>query len=204
MVEVGRHDALGALAWTVAWYARYEFSGRGSYTTVDGKKAFAVAVRAAISPLTPAVFGVVWFLLYGLNAAGSYVYWRNHAERSRYEWGLLLLLLNLVFNKAWGALFFDMGSPRAAMLDVVLTLASAATVLVFVAIDAHHVGWLAFGLFAPYVLWLLVASLLNARFLINGDSTSAPEEAAQEEYNKAEMTQPSFARYAVTSAHKRF
>ena len=168
-MSVSHTEALGILLWGVAWFAAYEFGGGGGGASMYRPgDAYAARVRRAISPLVPGVFGIVWLVLYALNAVASYHYWRDFARTPQYTWAFALLLVNIVTNKAWSALFFGTRSPTVAFVDILLVLGTAIAILVAMALGANAArsGWLAFGLFAPYVVWLLLATGLNLRFLL--------------------------------------
>jgi len=155
--------ALALVAWGVAWFARYDV---GSPLRSSGNSAkFQSDLRAAIRPLVPAVFGIVWFVLYFTNAAASFFAWRDYDASPRYTYIIALLAANLLLNKLWSPLFFGMRAPRAALVDLLLLLLVTGLLLVALARDARHAGWTAFGLFTPYALWLLVAAVLNVRFI---------------------------------------
>ena len=166
---LSRGEALGVIGWGVAWFARFDMGGRmGSLVTATAAESkYDNDVRKMLGALKPGVFSVVWFILYLLNAIASYHYWRDFEKSAYYTWGIALLAANIVLNKAWVPLFFGARSPRAALFDVILILGTAVTVAVFAALDAHHAhsGWLSAALFAPYVVWLLVATGLNMKFI---------------------------------------
>jgi len=169
---ISRGEALGVVAWGVAWFARYDFGSSSYMNRAQSQEAglYNASVRTAIAPLTPAWFGVVWFLLYLANAAASYHFWRDFEPSTKYTTGIALLAVNVLLNKLWSPLFFGMRRPVAALLDLILVLGSAIWLQYIFGAQAHHAdsGWWAFFLFAPYTAWLLAAGFLNVRFIVTG------------------------------------
>lgn len=103
----------------------------------------------------PWVFPVVWTPLYLLMAVSGWLVWR--------EVGLFIVpfipyLVQLVLNAAWSAIFFGLRRPDLACIEVIaLWLSIAATIVAFAPISA-----VAAWLLAPYLLWVSIASVLNA------------------------------------------
>jgi len=64
----------------------------------------------------------------------------------------------LGLNGLWSWLFFEKRSPRAALVDCALLLATSGAY----AKTARHVDKAAAKLFVPYVGWVAFATLLNA------------------------------------------
>ena len=107
------------------------------------------------------VFAVVWTVLYLAIGLAAWLVWRHDRDPRRRNaltwWGLQLLL-----NAAWPPLFFGAHAPRAALIEIVaLVIAVFITMRQFLAID-RFAGWL----FAPYLGWVLFATLLNGAFVV--------------------------------------
>lgn len=102
------------------------------------------------------VFAPVWTTLYLLMALAAWLVWRRAgwpASRTSLAW----FAFQLVLNAAWSGLFFRLHSLGFAFVELlVLWCAIAATLRSFGRISA-----LAAGLFAPYLLWVAFAAVLN-------------------------------------------
>lgn len=131
------------------------------------------------------LFGAVWSVLYGLISASIILYWWRAEDKPLYTATMILLLVNLVLNKAWSPIFFYPTKrpfvaavlASIALVVLVATLATAVIALVFMVLNAQ---WLPFALILPYPVWLFVAMVLNVIFLVR-----YADEARK--YNKTEM-----------------
>ena len=113
------------------------------------------------------MFPVVWTPLYLLMAVSGWLVWR--------EAGLFVLPfipygVQLVLNAAWSAIFFGLRRPDLAFIEVVaLWLSIAATIVAFAPISP-----VAAWLLAPYLLWVTIASVLNAHGLASQSRPARP------------------------------
>lgn len=103
------------------------------------------------------VFAPVWVTLYVLMAVAGWRVWR----RAGFELGrqaLVVFAVQLGLNLTWSFLFFGLRRLDLAMVEIfVLLVAIIANTVLFWKIDR-----LAGALFAPYVLWVAYAALLNS------------------------------------------
>ena len=103
------------------------------------------------------VFAPVWTTLYVLMAVAGWRVWR----RAGFELGrqaLVVFAMQLGLNLAWSFLFFGLRRLDLAMVEIfVLLVAIIANTVLFWKIDR-----LAGAFFAPYVLWVAYAALLNS------------------------------------------
>jgi benzodiazapine receptor len=108
----------------------------------------------------PATFGIVWTVLYVmLGLALTTIITARGARRRGYA--IAAFVIQLVLNLAWTPLFF--GAHRisgALLLMVVLDAAVIVTIVAF-----YRVRPRAAFLLAPYLAWILFATLLNWQFL---------------------------------------
>lgn len=103
----------------------------------------------------PWVFPVVWTPLYLLMAVSGWLVWR---EAGLFVLPFIPFLVQLVLNAAWSAIFFGLRRPDLAFIEVIaLWLSIAATIIAFAPISP-----VAAWLLAPYLLWVTIASVLNA------------------------------------------
>jgi len=147
---------------TIVWYGFNPFSANSSDAGDPSRRVvFYRAVRDRLPG--PMLFAVVWFLLYGILAVSQYLTYRDlgdlsHANRA---WILALTLLNLLLNKAWYPVFFERRAPGAALAIVIATLITAVIWMIVVLVAGQTTAGL---LLIPYVLWLIIATVLNWKF----------------------------------------
>ena len=107
--------------------------------------------------------GAMWTIIFVLVTVSVYLFYKSAFDTigagAEIDAFTLLLFFNVIFNKNWYSVFFDMGSPGWAMLLLVLTFLTAIGMLVILGIESK---WLEFGLFIIYPLWLVYAGYLNA------------------------------------------
>lgn len=176
----------------VAWFARYECSAT---PRARGAERDAGAYYRALDslPVPGWAFGVVWFVLYALNAGATYAYW----DQARFyvdddddsdDMSDAMSTLSATSTLTDGGNTFDSHyTATLALIAVNLVLnklwsplffgvrAPRAALLVLVGCWGTALGvavlfgvdsqWLSFGLWVPYVVWLSIALYLNARFL---------------------------------------
>lgn len=111
------------------------------------------------------LFGPVWaFIGIAVTFAAAHAWdaMRGAEDRARL---MFLLALNAVLNVAWSALFFTTQRPDLAVADIALLWLSIATIIAFLSRRAPAAAWL----FAPYLLWITIASVLNFEIVrLNG------------------------------------
>lgn len=108
----------------------------------------------------PLAFPVVWAVLYALMAVALALVCAAWGARFRAT-AIVLFVVQLAINLAWTPVFFALHEMKVA-LAVILALDVA--VLVTTALF-WRVRRLAGWLMAPYVLWILFATVLNWQFL---------------------------------------
>ncbi|KAG6544069.1 hypothetical protein Mapa_014486 [Marchantia paleacea] len=103
------------------------------------------------------VFPIMWTTLYVLMGIASFLVWKEGGFRAQ-AYPLAVYALQLVLNLAWTPLFFGLHRPDYALGEIiVLWLAIAGTIYMF--FQVNHV---AAYLLIPYILWVTVATALNA------------------------------------------
>ena len=114
---------------------------------------------AAKPPLSPPawLFPVVWTILYALMGIGAGLIssGQHDAERNR---GLNLMVAQLIVNFFWPLLFFNAQAYGLALLWILLLL----VLVIWMTLEFRKVSPVASILQIPYVLWLLIATYLNA------------------------------------------
>lgn len=112
-------------------------------------------------PWTPPnwAFPVVWSVLFTLNALSGWLVWRAAGADAALP--LAIYGGSLMLNAAWSALFFGRKRMDWALADVA---ALALSILVTAALF-WPISTTAALLQLPYLLWVLIATALNARVL---------------------------------------
>ena len=118
--------------------------------------------KSSLNP-PPWVFGPAWTTLYTMMGISLYrAATRGQRDRLGEEHALSTLLapfaLQLVLNTAWSLVFFGLRRPLAALVTLVVLLASIlATIRAFARVD-RAAAWL----LVPYAAWVAFAGYLNA------------------------------------------
>lgn len=109
-------------------------------------------------PLTPPnwIFGPVWTIIYLMIASSLYLYLRTKPKQHP-EATVMVIVIHLISNFMWTALFFSLQSPLLALLDIfVLDLSLAALIFLF-----QKTNRISAALLLPYGLWVGFATYLN-------------------------------------------
>jgi len=102
------------------------------------------------------VFGPVWTILYALMGIAAGLVW--HAKKTLAHPTLKIYFGQLGLNVIWSLLFFGLRSPLLALIEIIaLWIAIALTIRAFYPISKN-----AAMLLIPYILWVTVATALNA------------------------------------------
>ena len=105
----------------------------------------------------PAVFPVVWTILYILMAVSLWRLWERAPVSRSGGLAVLLFFAQLVLNAIWTPVFFGLHATQAALVIIVVLLGLiAATIAVLRRIDRP-----AAMLLVPYLLWVTYAATLN-------------------------------------------
>ena len=104
-----------------------------------------------------ALFGIVWTILYAAIAIAGWLAWRDGGGlRTLVPWTIQIIL-----NLGWTVFFFAARQPGWAFAVIVSLLAAA----VWTAWAMWPHSHVATYLFAPYILWILFAAVLNGAIL---------------------------------------
>jgi tryptophan-rich sensory protein len=118
-----------------------------------------------------AIFGPVWSALYALIAVAGFLIWRTgyrSGDRNAARGTLGIYAAQLLLNGLWTPLFFA-GYPLVgeaawwAALAVILALIGC---VIWLAVSAAKWSRFAAWIMAPYLLWLVFASTLNAGVIV--------------------------------------
>jgi tryptophan-rich sensory protein len=111
-------------------------------------------------PMSPPsiLFPIVWSALYILMGVSAALVWVNRfLSESDALTGLKRFALSLVFNFAWSIIFFNLRSPLAAFVCLVVLL----YLIIKTIISYRRVLPIAAYLQIPYAVWVLFAGYLN-------------------------------------------
>lgn len=164
MTEIASAGQLraGLLRWIIVLVPGIVLLGFLSGTAAGsgpGNPWFAALVKPGIYP-PPLAFPLVWSALYVLMAVALAIVVVARRARGR-ALAVGVFALQLALNLAWSPVFFAAHRIAAAMgVLVALDVALVATIWCFA-----RVRPLAAWLLAPYLAWVLFASLLNWQFL---------------------------------------
>lgn len=120
----------------------------------------------------PWVFGVAWTLLYTFKLLSGYFFlysgsaFFTTADHQNWFIGVFVVyLLEIVFNKWWSVVFFDMESPRLALGIVITMISLVVLYIVFLCVSVGF--WWHVVFILPYLLWLVVALFWNIQWIGN-------------------------------------
>lgn len=114
------------------------------------------------SSLTPPnyVFPIVWTILYLCMGISIGLIWnRAKANKLKLNW---IFIIQLFLNFTWSIIFFYMQNPFWGFLNILLL---DIFVILYI-ILSYKVNKLSSILFIPYLLWLILATYLNAFIIL--------------------------------------
>ena len=104
----------------------------------------------------PIVFPIVWTILYTLMGVSSYLIYKETNEISK------IYIIQLVVNLIWSFIFFNLELFTIAFIWILLLI-----LLVIIMIrDFIPKNKLAGYLQIPYLIWLIIAAILNLTFIL--------------------------------------
>jgi len=107
------------------------------------------------------LFGPVWTMLYFLMGLSLYIVWNYKTEtvsKQKYKKQFFILFgIQLILNALWSFLFFGLKSPISGLIDILFLDIAVITTIIY----ANRVSKYAAVLLAPYMAWIIFATLLN-------------------------------------------
>jgi translocator protein len=103
------------------------------------------------------IFAPVWTLLYLLMGIALWLVWKSNMPKPKKLIAILVFALQLFFNFLWSILFFNLHSPLAAFVCIVLLLGCILITIFIFAKISQKAAWL----LLPYVAWVSFATMLN-------------------------------------------
>ena len=106
------------------------------------------------------LFGPVWTILYFLMGLSLYIVWNKTETISKQKYKkqfFILFGIQLILNALWSFLFFGLKSPISGLIDILFLDITVITTIIY----ANRVSKYAAVLLAPYMAWIIFATLLN-------------------------------------------
>ena len=129
----------------------------GLFTAKSVKTWYPTLKKPRFTPPRQA-FGPVWTTLYILMGISVFLVWREGLAAPGVTLAFILFWVQLAFNVAWSAVFFGMRHKGGGLaVIVILWLLILGTI-----ITSFRVNAAAGGLLIPYIVWVSVATYLNA------------------------------------------
>lgn len=111
-------------------------------------------------PLLPpnSVFGPVWGVIYLMIAIALFLVWvLPKKEKKDTPLIYVAFFTQLVLNTLWSVAFFGLQMPWLALIVILLLIFA----IIWTMREFYKVSVYAFGLFVPYILWVLFATYLT-------------------------------------------
>lgn len=110
----------------------------------------------------PLVFPIVWTILYILMGISSYLICCNKTDKKFKKRACFFYLAQLLVNTLWSLFFFRLGWLTFALLWLLLLI----VLVVIMIVKFYKLKPLAAYLQIPYILWLLIAGILNISIIL--------------------------------------
>ena len=112
-----------------------------------------------------AAYGVIWTIIYALNALAAVAMWGASRGRRDVEGMIGLFAANGFLNILWSLLFFRLHRPDWAALEAIALWLSVASLIAYGARRSR----IAAILLLPYLAWVSIALTLNVAIVrLNG------------------------------------
>jgi tryptophan-rich sensory protein len=127
----------------------------------------------------PWVFGVAWTLLYTLKLLSGYFFLYsglfnvNPGQEGYYVVAFIFYLIEIVLNKWWSVLFFDLKKPGWALVVSILMVLSVIVYIVFLCLPPHSENWwLPIVFISVYLVWLVFATVWNIQWIMSEEGNT--------------------------------
>ena len=108
------------------------------------------------------IFGPVWIILYFLMGVSLYIVWKDELKSKTRNVFFVVFAIQLILNALWSLLFFGLKSPLLGLIDILIL----DVMLVVTIFYATRVSKYAAMLLIPYMVWIIIASVLNYAILV--------------------------------------
>jgi len=126
----------------------------GFITREDTRVFFDSIEKAPLTP-SPAVFPIVWTVLFALMGIGAWLVWENRCKQRKVA--LSIYALQLVFNFLWSIIFFKFMELEIAFLWLIILWLEVIVMTALFYKCSKKAGLLQI----PYIIWLTFAAYLN-------------------------------------------
>lgn len=151
---------VGRLAGSLA--ACYGAGAIGSFfTTPKISTWYATLEKPAFTPPN-AVFMPVWFTLYAFMGVAIYLVWRKGLQTEGVKSAFILFWVQLGLNALWSVIFFGYES----LIGGFAVILSLGVILLITIVKFFKISKVAGGLLIPYIVWIGIASALNASVMM--------------------------------------
>ena len=108
------------------------------------------------------IFGPVWIILYYLMGVSLYIVWKDELKSKTRNVFFVVFAIQLILNALWSLLFFGLRSPLLGLIDILIL----DVMLVVTIFYAKRVSKYAAMLLIPYMVWIIIASVLNYAIMV--------------------------------------
>ena len=108
------------------------------------------------------IFGPVWIILYYLMGVSLYIVWKDELKSKTRNVFFVVFAIQLILNALWSLLFFGLKSPLLGLIDILIL----DVMLVVTIFYAKRVSKYAAMLLIPYMVWIIIASVLNYAIMV--------------------------------------
>ena len=108
------------------------------------------------------IFGPVWIILYFLMGVSLYIVWKDELKSKTRNVFFVVFAIQLILNALWSLLFFGLRSPLLGLIDILIL----DVILVVTIFYAKRVSKYAAMLLIPYMVWIIIASVLNYAIMV--------------------------------------
>ena len=108
------------------------------------------------------VFGPVWITLYFLMGISLYTVWESEYKPKTRKVFFIVFGIQLTLNALWSLLFFGLKSPLLGLVDIILL----DMMVIITIIYAKSISKFTAILLIPYLVWIIIASILNFAILL--------------------------------------
>ena len=102
------------------------------------------------------IFPVVWTILYVLMGVSSYIIYKETGKLSK------IYIIQLIFNLLWSFAFFTFKLYTFSYIWILLLI----VLVILMILEFKKINKLASYLQIPYLIWLIIASILNLIIII--------------------------------------
>ncbi|MBE0478445.1 tryptophan-rich sensory protein [Candidatus Aerophobetes bacterium] len=136
----------------------------GSIFTVPAIRTWYVTLKKPFFTPPNWVFSPVWITLYCLMGISLFLVWRKGVRTPGVKEALLIFAIQLILNALWSIAFFGFKSPLAGLVVIIILWVT----ILFTIISFAKVSRAAGLILIPYIVWVTIASALNASiFFLN-------------------------------------